>query len=425
MSELRRTIGKASTVSGTGLHSGAQVTLTLQPAASGTGIVFRRSALPSRPEIPARLTALDGTDRQICLGSGDESVATVEHVLAAIAAHAIDDLVVELDGPEAPIGDGSPRAYHDALAAAGIAIVDGAPTVHKVAAPLVVSDGDARYVVAPSDALRLTVSIEWDHPLIGRQSGCYDIDPEAFASELADARTFGFETETEALRERGLIKGVSLDNAIVLTRDGLAGGELRWPDEFVRHKAVDLLGDLTLLGGRVKADITAFRPSHKGNVALARVLERTATRSAPAVMGIQEILGVLPHRYPFLLVDRILEVDSGKRIVGIKNVTMNEPHFTGHFPDHPVMPGVLIVEAMAQPGGLRLLDQLNDADGKIVYFMSIDGVKFRKPVVPGDQLRLEVEMVKFRGKTCRMKGVAYVDGQPAAEAEMMAAIVDR
>ncbi len=425
MSELRRTIGKASTVSGTGLHSGAQVTLTLQPAASGTGIVFRRSDLPSKPEIPARLTALDGTDRQICLGSGDESVATVEHVLAAIAAHAIDDLVVELDGPEAPIGDGSPRAYHDALAAAGIAIVDGAPTVHKVAAPLVVSDGDARYVVAPSDALRLTVSIEWDHPLIGRQSGCYDIDPEAFASELADARTFGFETEAEALRERGLIKGVSIDNAIVLTRDGLAGGELRWPDEFVRHKAVDLLGDLTLLGGRVKADITAFRPSHKGNVALARVLERTATRSAPAVMGIQEILGVLPHRYPFLLVDRILEVDSGKRIVGIKNVTMNEPHFTGHFPDHPVMPGVLIVEAMAQTGGLLLLDQVDNAEGKIVYFMSIDGVKFRKPVVPGDQLRLEVEMVKFRGKTCRMKGVAYVDGQPAAEAEMMAAIVDR
>ena len=425
MSEPRRTIGKASTVSGTGLHTGAQVTLTLHPAASGTGIVFRRSDLPTRPEIPARLATLVGTDRQICLGSGEDSVATVEHILAAIAAHAIDDLVVELDGPEAPIGDGSARAYHDALTAAGIADVDGSPTVHKVATPLVVTEGDARYVVAPNDALRLTVSIEWDHPLIGRQSGCYDIDPEVFANELADARTFGFEAEVEALRERGLIKAGSLDNAVVLTHDGLAGGALRWPDEFVRHKAVDLLGDLTLLGGRVKADITAFRPSHKGNVALARVLERTATRSAPAVMGIQEILGVLPHRYPFLLVDRILEVDSGKRIVGIKNVTMNEPHFTGHFPEHPVMPGVLIVEAMAQTGGMLLLDQVDDSEGKIVYFMSIDGVKFRKPVVPGDQLRLELEMLKFRGKTCRMKGVAYVDGQPVAEAEMMAAIVDR
>ncbi|MGD8727300.1 MAG: 3-hydroxyacyl-ACP dehydratase FabZ, partial [Gemmatimonadales bacterium] len=225
--------------------------------------------------------------------------------------------------------------------------------------------------------------------------------------------------------ERGLIQGASPDNVLVLTADGLSSGALRWPDEFVRHKAVDLLGDLTLLAGRLEADITAFRPSHAGNVALARVLQRVTHRTAPAIMGIQEILGVLPHRYPFLLVDRIVEVEAGKRIVGIKNVTMNEPHFTGHFPDHPVMPGVLIIEAMAQAGGLLLLDQVEDSEGKIVYFMSIDGVKFRKPVVPGDQLRLELEMVKFRGKTCRMKGVAYVDGQPVSEAEMMAAIVDR
>ncbi len=425
MSEPRRTIGKPVTVSGIGLHSGESATLTLHPAESGTGIVFRRIDLPSASDIPARLSALASTERQICLTSDGNSIATVEHVLAVAVAHGIDDLVVEVDGPEVPAGDGSPRMYHDALVEAGVTDLEGAPQIHKVTAPMLVTEGGSRYVVAPNDSLRLTVSVEWSHPLIGRQSGCYDIGRESFGAEIAGARTFGFESEADDLRAKGLIKGVTGDNTLVLTPDGLLEGELRWPDEFVRHKAVDLLGDLALLGGRLHADITAFRPSHKGNVALVRIIERTTAHTAPPVMGIQEILGVLPHRYPFLLVDRILEIETGKRIVGIKNVTMNEPFFPGHFPDHPVMPGVLIVEAMAQTGGMLLLDQVSDKEGKIVYFMSIDGVKFRRPVIPGDQLRFELEMLKFRGKTCRMKGMAYVEGQLVAEAEMMAAIVDR
>ena len=425
MSEPRRTIGKPVTVNGIGLHSGVPATLTLHPATSGTGIVFRRIDLPSAPDIPARVSALASTERQICLANGDGSIATVEHILAAAVAHGLDDLVVEVNGPEVPVGDGSPRMYHEALVEAGVTDLEGAPHLYKVTAPVLVTEGGSRYVVAPHDALRLTVSVEWDHPLIGRQSGCYDVDGDSFGTQLAGARTFGFESEADGLRAMGLIKGVSRENTIVLTPDGLEGGELRWPDEFVRHKAVDLLGDLALLGGRLQADITAFRPSHSGNAALVRAIERTTARVAPAVMGIQEILGVLPHRFPFLLVDRILEIETGKRIVGIKNVTMNEPFFPGHFPDHPVMPGVLIVEAMAQTGGMLLLDQVNDTEGKIVYFMSIDGVKFRRPVIPGDQLRFELEMLKFRGKTCRMKGVAYVEGQIVAEAEMMAAIVDR
>jgi UDP-3-O-[3-hydroxymyristoyl] N-acetylglucosamine deacetylase/3-hydroxyacyl-[acyl-carrier-protein] dehydratase len=212
----------------------------------------------------------------------------------------------------------------------------------------------------------------------------------------------------------------------VLSDDGLVGdATLRWPDEFVRHKAADLLGDLALTGGRVQAHVIANRPSHQGNIALARWLTRTAQRDGGVAMDIGKILDVIPHRYPFLLVDRILEIEGTKRIVGIKNVTINEPFFQGHFPGHPIMPGVLIIEAMAQVGGMLLLGTIEDPDQKVVYFMSLDNVKFRRPVLPGDQLRCELEMVQNRGRTCRMKGIAYVDGNVVAEAEMMARVVDR
>ena len=425
MSDARRSIAKPAKVQGTGLHTGIPATVTFNPSDSGSGVRFRRSDLDGSPEIPARLDAVRETDRRIMLGDGDASVSTVEHLLAAVTALGVDDLLVELDGPEAPAGDGSAAPYFAALRSAGVRDQEGTPTTRTVRAPFVVKEGDAQYLVAPSDGLRLTVNIEWDHPLIGAQSGSYRITPEVFETELAQARTFGFESEAKDLRQRGLGKGASQQNAIVLSKDGIVGTTLRWPDEFVRHKAVDLLGDLGLLGGRPAADIVAFRPSHRGNVALARAIARTASPDGPPVMGIQEIFGVLPHRYPFLLVDRIVELERGKRIVGLKNVTMNEPFFPGHFPGHPVMPGVLIVEGMAQTGGMLLLDKVDDPGNKVVYFMSIDGVKFRKPVVPGDQLRFELEMVKFRGRTCAMKGIAYVDGQPVAEAEMMAAIVDR
>ena len=420
----RRSIAKPASVKGTGLHTGVSVTATLAPAEPGTGIVFRRTDLGGA-EIPARLDRVTETDRRTSLSDGDAVVHTAEHVLAAVAAHGIDDLMIELNGPEPPIGDGSAQAYSQALEESGINETGGETIRFRQSAPLTVREGDAVYHVTPGEGLRLTVTIEWDHPLIGRQSGCYNVTPEAFATELAAARTFGFEREAKELHERGLAQGAGPENAIVLTEQGVNGAELRWPDEFVRHKATDLLGDLALLGGRLEADIVAFRPSHAGNVALARAISRTANRRAPAVADIQDIMKVLPHRYPMLLVDRILELEPGKRIVGIKNVTINEPFFQGHFPGHPVMPGVLIVEAMAQTGGMMLMDAVDDPESKVVYFMSIDGVKFRKPVIPGDQLRFELEMLKFRGKTCRMRGVAYVDGQPAAEAEMMAAIVDR
>ena len=425
MSNHRRTIARTVTVRGTTLHTGVPAELTLRPADSGAGIVFRRRDLAGAPEIAARVGSVVELERRTALGNGDVTVQTVEHVLAAVAAHAIDDLVIELDGPEPPIGDGSAASFETALQEAGIAGNGGRPTGYSVRHAFTVRQADAEYIVAPSDNLRLTVSIEWPHPLIGTQCGSYDITAGAFAEQLAPARTFGFLKDKDELETKGLSKGVSEENTILLTDTGMVGTELRWPDEFVRHKAVDLLGDLALLGGRCRAHIVAFKPSHRSNIALVQAIARSAELLTPPVLNIEDILGVLPHRYPLLLVDRIIEIEPGKRIVGIKNVTFNEPFFQGHFPDHPVMPGVLIVEAMAQAGGMLLMGEVERPETKIVYFMAIDKVKFRQPVTPGDQLRLELEMLHFRGRNCRMRGTCYVGQSVVAEAEMTARIVDR
>ena len=413
---------------GTGLHTGAATEATFLPAPAGQGIVFRRTDLAGTPEVPARLTEVEAVERRTAIGHGEATIHTVEHVLAAVAAHLIDDLTIELTGPEPPILDGSVQPYFDALTKAEPASVGGEAAVLTVQAPFTVTDKDASYVVAPSKTFRLTVSIEWPHPLIGRQAGTYEVTPESFAAELAPARTFGFTHEVAELQARGLIKGASETNAIVLDDRGIVhGGKLRWPDEFVRHKAADIVGDLALTGARIQAHVVATRPSHGGNIALARALARAGRRIGMPAMDIAKIMDYLPHRYPFLLVDRIIEVEGQKRIVGIKNVTINEPFFQGHFPGHPIMPGVLIIEAMAQTGGMLLMSHFEgqDSANKVVYFMSLDHVKFRRPVVPGDQIRFELDMIQFRGKTCRMKGVGYVDGQVVAEAEMMAMVVDK
>jgi len=426
----RRSIRHKASVSGTGLHTGAQTEATFLPAPAGQGIVFRRVDLKGKPEVPALLSEVEAIERRTAIGKGDTTIHTVEHLLAAVAAHEIDDLIVELSGPEPPILDGSVQPYFEALEQAGPTETSGEPVILSVQAPFTVTEGDASYVVAPAKELRLTVTIEWPHPLIGRQAGTYTVTPQAFARDLAPARTFGFTSEVAGLQAKGLIKGASSANAIVLDDRGLAdGGQLRWPDEFVRHKAADILGDLALTGGRVRAHIVATRPSHGGNIALAHALTRAARRTGGGApkMDIGRIMDVLPHRYPFLLVDRIIEVEGRQRIVGIKNVTINEPFFQGHFPGHPVMPGVLIIEAMAQVGGMLLLSYFEgqNIDDKVVYFMSLDKVKFRRPVIPGDQIRFELEMLSFRGKTCKMKGEGYVDGQLVVEAEMMASVVDK
>jgi len=421
-------VRQRASVSGRGLHTGAETEASFLPAPPGQGILFRRTDLSGAPVVAARLTEVEAVERRTAIGKGRAMIHTVEHLLAAVAAHEIDDLTVELTGPEPPIGDGSVQPYFEALAQAEPVDVDGEPVVLTVQAPFTVTEGDSSYVVAPAKEFRLTVTIEWPHPLIGRQSGSYTVTPQSFARELAPARTFGFASEVEGLKAKGLIKGASATSAIVLDDRALVnGGKLRWPDEFVRHKAADIVGDLALTGARIRAHIVATRPSHGGNVALARTLSRAAKRTGAPTMDIGRIMDVLPHRYPFLLVDRIIEVEGRQRIVGIKNVTINEPFFQGHFPGHPIMPGVLIIEAMAQVGGMLLMSHFEgqDVSDKVVYFMSLDNVKFRRPVVPGDQIRFELEMVQFRGKTCKMKGVGYVDGQVVAEAEMMAMVTEK
>jgi len=423
----QQTLAGEAVLEGTGLHSGLPCRLRLLPAEAGTGVRFRRTDLSHRPEIAASVDQVVSTDLGTTLGAGEVRVQTIEHLMAAVAVLEIDNLMIEMDGPEVPIMDGSFRPFLDLLRSVGSRRQSEPATVLKVTEALTVSaDGGSSYVATPSSSWRISTSIVFDHPLIGRQFAAIEVDPAVFAEEIADARTFGFLRDAEALRERGLAKGATLENALVLDEEGLASGRLRFPDEFVRHKLGDVVGDLALLGVRLRGHVVADRPSHSGNVKLAKEIRDVARRTnVQAIVDIQKIMQYLPHRYPMLLVDRIVEFDSGKRIVGIKNVTINEPFFQGHYPGHPIMPGVLIIEAMAQVGGLLLMDAIENPEEKVVYFMSLDNVKWRRPVTPGDQIRIEMEMLQFRRHTCRMRGMGYVQGQLVAEAEMMARIVDR
>jgi UDP-3-O-[3-hydroxymyristoyl] N-acetylglucosamine deacetylase / 3-hydroxyacyl-[acyl-carrier-protein] dehydratase len=429
----RRTVARDASIAGVGLHLGLACRLTVKPAPSGAGVSFRRIDLPGAPVIPARVERAVLTERRTQLGMDPVSVHTVEHVLAAIAGLEVDDLIVELDAPEPPIGDGSAGPFVELLRRAGIAQQPGSVQYLRVTEPVRITDGESRYEAYPADDLELHVSIDFDHPLVGRQSGRFMVTPDVFERELATARTFGFAREVGALRGRGLIKGGSTQSAIVLDEVGIVENALRWPDEFVRHKALDCVGDLALAGGRVRARVIADRPSHRGTVLLVRAIIAAAGNGGPSekvaeektVLGIEEIMRVIPHRYPFLLVDRILELEPGKRVVGLKNVTINEPFFQGHFPGHPIMPGVLIIEAMAQVGGMLLLGAMPERENKVVYFTTLNNVKWRRPVKPGDQLRFELELLQVRGSVAKMSGVARVDGEVVAEAEMGAMVRDR
>jgi UDP-3-O-[3-hydroxymyristoyl] N-acetylglucosamine deacetylase/3-hydroxyacyl-[acyl-carrier-protein] dehydratase len=423
----RRTIARTVTLAGTGLHLGRTCTLSFHPAAPGSGVRFRRTDLAGSPETPAHVSVATAAERRTQLGVGDQALHTVEHVLAAVAGLGVDDLVVALDAAEPPIMDGSAEPFRAALAEAGILEHGGPADVLRLREAVRVVDGESVYVAHPADALDLEVAIDFAHPRIGQQRGQWRVTPGSFSRELAPARTFGMLSWVEELRGKGLIQGASAENTIVLDATDVVGTALRWPDEFVRHKALDVVGDLALAGRRVAARITATKPSHRGTVTLVREMLAHALppQSEARVLGIEEIMKILPHRYPFLLVDRIVEMEEKKRIVGIKNVTINEPFFQGHFPGHPIMPGVLIVEAMAQVGGVLLMGTVDDPESKVVYFMSLDNIKFRKPVKPGDQLRIEVDIKQLRSTVCRIAGVAKVDGAVVCEAEMSAMVRDR
>jgi len=422
----QRTIAREVSLDGVGVHSGESARLTFRPAEPGTGVRFRRVDLDGAPEIQAHVDQVVATELGTTIGTDEVRVLTIEHVMAALAGLQIDNVLVELDGQEIPIRDGSFADYYTALESAGAEEQAEDAVVFSLSG-VVQADGSngSSYVATPaSDGLRVSATIDFAHPTIGRSYGSFVLDPATFRDEIARARTFGFLADAEALHARGLALGASLDNAVVIGDDGVMNDGLRFEDEFLRHKVGDVLGDLALLGGRLDAHVVADRPSHEGNLELARAIRTHVRRSQGVVADVTRIMEFMPHRYPMLLVDRIIDFVSGESIVGIKNVTINEPFFQGHFPGHPIMPGVLIVEAMAQCGGLLLMDQVEDPTNKVVYFMTMDKVKFRQPVTPGDTIVFELQVIQFRRNVCRMAGRGVVDGTVVAEAEFMARIMD-
>ena len=425
--ENQHTVAAVSVVEGVGVHSGARSRIAIRPAPRDSGIVFRRIDMPGRPEIPAVLENVTGTHLGTRLGVDGVEVLTVEHVLAALAALEVDNVLLELDGPEPPIADGSFAPYVNAVLEAGRREQDAKATLIQLSSPVTLaSDARASYVAVPDDGYRISATIDFAHEAVGRQYGAFAVDANSFQNRLAEARTFGFAADADALHSQGLALGASLENTVVLDEKGVLNPDLRYSDEFLRHKVGDLVGDLALMRGRFRGHVVAERPSHGGNVELARAIRRQHDQAGQAGrIGIRRIMEYLPHRYPMLLVDRIIEFEPRRRIVGLKNVTINEPFFGGHFPEHPVMPGVLVVEAMAQVGGLLLMDSVENPQDKVVYFMSLDNVKWRRPITPGDQVLFELEMVNLRSRICKMKGTGTVDGELVAQAEMIARIVDK
>ena len=421
----QRTVACEASVSGIGFLTGPDVLVRFLPAEPNSGISFVRTDLPGGPRIPASIEYVAQRQRRTTLETPHARVEMVEHVLAALAGLKIDNCTIEIDAPETPGCDGSSGAFTQALLEAG---VEEQPAIRQsfvVDRPYFVQEGDAMLAIHPPMNGGLFVSYNLDYGAnspIGRQSFFADIDPDSFVNELSQSRTFLLEAEADALRAQGIGSRTSPRDLLIFGRDGPIENVLRYREEPARHKILDILGDLSIFGRDLCGHVVAYKSGHRLNAELVRQLTETvqaqesATPRAPAY-DIQQISKLLPHRYPFLLVDRVLEMDPGRRGVGFKNVTFNEPFFQGHWPDRPIMPGVLIVEAMAQMAGLLFSDEKLPKN-QLSMLLSMDNVKLRRPVVPGDQLVLEAETVRARLRTCQVNCRALVDGQIAAEAEM-------
>jgi UDP-3-O-[3-hydroxymyristoyl] N-acetylglucosamine deacetylase/3-hydroxyacyl-[acyl-carrier-protein] dehydratase len=434
---LQKTVRRPVILEGRGLHTGLPSRLTFRPAPVNTGLVFLVRGEAGEMRIPALVENLAPATERVrntMLVSGEVRVYTVEHVLAALYGLGITNCYLDLEGSEPPEPEGgSVLPIVELLVEAG-AEDQGLPApFYRVGAPIRWADGEVEITAEPADGLRLSFEIDYPETLIGTEVASFAITPDVFRREIAPARTFVMREDVARLRASGLAQGGSLGNALVVQGHQLAEGQqLRFPDEFVRHKMLDLLGDVALLGMPIQGHIFARRSGHQANVAFAELLARRERRQPrvypprqPRHWDIASIMAIMPHRYPFLLVDRILHLEPGKRVVGIKNVSLNEPFFQGHFPRHPIMPAVLIIEAMAQTGGVLLLSSVDEPAGKLVYFSGIDEARFRQPVTPGDQLRFELEMVKLRLPVCKMTGVAYVGEEKVAEAGLMSTVVER
>ncbi|MEM9252043.1 MAG: UDP-3-O-acyl-N-acetylglucosamine deacetylase [Planctomycetota bacterium] len=429
----QQTISKPVSLSGRGLFSGVESTVVFEPAPPNHGVVFRRRDL-NRAEIPAQIDHVVRRPRRTALRSGDAVVEVTEHVLSAVAGLRIDNLVIDVDAVEVPAMDGSAQPFFDALTEAGIDRQDAERFVLKVTDPVVVRQGDAMLAAVPADGDDLEVLYELNYPdipAIGRQLKTFDSSNGDYAHEIAPSRTFVLESEAKALLARGFGKHLSASDMLVIGPQGpLAPNSLRFDDEPVRHKLLDLLGDLYLLGAPIQGRIVSHKAGHSLNHALVRRLveQDRARRRSRAVakdtaFDVRAIARMLPHRYPMQLVDRVVEVDGDQRAVGVKNVTINEPFFQGHYPGTPIMPGVLIVEAMAQLSGV-LIGQRLENTGKLAMLLSLDRVKLRRRVVPGDQLVMEAEAVRVRSRIAHMRCRAYVGEEMAAEAEVKFMLID-
>lgn len=436
---MQKTIKKEFSVEGVGLHTGKPAKLTFKPLGPNMGVVFSRVDLPGRPMIKADINSVavvKKSPRRTTISFADAEVQTIEHLMAALSGLEIDNILIELDNIEVPGLDGSTLSFIELIKKAGITEQEINRKVFKVASPIWAQDEDSSIVVLPSNDFKISYTLSYDHKVLGCQFKEVKITPELFEKEIAPCRTFCLEEEVQLLVKNGLGKGANYDNTLVVSKDGVIKNKLRFSDEFIRHKILDLIGDFNLLGMPMKGHVIAVKSGHTLNMKVVQKMRDQLDQqlvvaiksvdgySDSEVIDARTIMKILPHRYPFLLVDRVVSIEEGKRAVGIKNVTINDNFFEGHFPGRPVMPGVLIVEAMAQVGGVLMLSPTGNR-GKLAFFMAADKVKFRKPVVPGDQLRIEVEVGKIRSRTGQVITKATVDGEVVAEAELMFALVER
>ncbi len=436
--EKQKTIKSNLSLSGVGLHTGNAVSVTLKPAGENEGIKFIRVDLPNRPVVKADISSVvmdQDIGRCTALKANGAIIYTIEHLLSVLNGLGIDNLTVEIDNNELPALDGSALGFMEAIERAGLQEQATPRQYFEIKEPIGVQNGDSCIYISPADEFRISYTLDYNHPLLRSQFLSISLDPTVFRREIAPCRTFCLEAEVKELQTRGLGKGANYDNTLVVSDKGVVKNAVRFKDEFARHKVLDFIGDLYLLGLPIKGRVFAVKSGHKLNFELLKKIHRQKVEyekkgfvprydwGNKKQYDVHDIMQILPHRYPFLLVDRVIELEKGKRAIGIKNVTMNDGFFQGHFPTKPIMPGVLMVEAMAQAAGVVVLTN-EDHRGKVAFFMSADNVKFRKVVTPGDQLIMDVEVVSDKPRTSKIRAVAKVGDDIVAEADMLFSFTD-